>query len=110
MVVRCWARWSCLCSGTGKGHRIGRGTHVLQSCKITLESQPTLPLYTSQKMFTIISFNIKFTFIKSLFFFEGICEMVSFGDTGGCSLSSLKAGRKVLVVEAHSVCGGCAPR
>ena len=35
--------------------------------------------------------------------------MVSFGDTGGCFLSSLKAGRKVLVVEAHSVCGGCAP-
>ena len=35
--------------------------------------------------------------------------MVSFGNTGGCFLSSLKAGRKVLVVEAHSVCGGCAP-
>ena len=73
-LVRCWARWSCLRSGTGKGHRIGRGTHVLQSCKITLESQPTVPFYTSQKMVIIISFTIKLTFIKSLFFWRNLLD------------------------------------
>ena len=30
--------------------QVGRGTHVLQSCKITLESQPTVPLYISENV------------------------------------------------------------